>query len=122
MGASPEVKSHQKSPKKRRTHLEIRVNRVEDPLWGASPPVMSIHALENSQFVCEHTGNCTRHSLLGDVAILAVARAQMFVRTNGRRVETCPISGTITRGETPIEDAANIKVGKLPQNRCATIP
>ena len=33
----------------------------------------------------------------------------MFVRVDGRRVETCPISGTIRRGLTAIDDAAQIQ-------------
>ena len=34
---------------------------------------------------------------------------EMFVRVEGRRVETCPISGTIRRGGDAIEDAERIK-------------
>jgi anthranilate synthase len=34
----------------------------------------------------------------------------MFVRVEGSRVETCPISGTIKRGRDPIEDAEQIKL------------
>ncbi|GGH76873.1 anthranilate synthase [Pullulanibacillus pueri] len=34
---------------------------------------------------------------------------EMYVRVEGNRVETCPISGTIKRGENAIEDAENIK-------------
>ncbi|GAB1543491.1 anthranilate synthase component I [Scytonema sp. NUACC21] len=37
------------------------------------------------------------------------ASPEMFVRVDGRRVETCPISGTITRGQTAIDDAAQIQ-------------
>lgn len=37
------------------------------------------------------------------------ASPEMFVRVDGRRVETCPISGTIRRGETAIDDAAQIQ-------------
>jgi anthranilate synthase len=37
------------------------------------------------------------------------ASPEMFVRVEGRRVETCPISGTITRGLTAIDDAAQIQ-------------
>ncbi|MBW4635192.1 MAG: anthranilate synthase [Iphinoe sp. HA4291-MV1] len=36
------------------------------------------------------------------------ASPEMFVRTEGRRVETCPISGTIRRGKNAIDDAAQI--------------
>src|SRR5712664_3686755 len=33
----------------------------------------------------------------------------MYVRVTGDRVETCPIAGTIARGDGPLEDAANIR-------------
>jgi anthranilate synthase len=33
----------------------------------------------------------------------------MYVRVDGDRVETCPISGTIARGRDPIDDAAQIR-------------
>lgn len=36
------------------------------------------------------------------------ASPEMFVRVEGRRVETCPISGTITRGQDAIDDADQI--------------
>jgi len=36
------------------------------------------------------------------------ASPEMFVRVEGRRVETCPISGTIGRGQDAIEDADQI--------------
>lgn len=36
------------------------------------------------------------------------ASPEMFVRVEGKRVETCPISGTIRRGGSAIEDAAQI--------------
>ena len=39
---------------------------------------------------------------------LVGASPEMFVRVTGRRVETCPISGTIRRGRDAIEDAANV--------------
>ncbi|MCJ8279355.1 MAG: anthranilate synthase component I, partial [Rivularia sp. ALOHA_DT_140] len=37
------------------------------------------------------------------------ASPEMFVRVDGRRVETCPISGTIKRGQTAIDDAVQIQ-------------
>jgi anthranilate synthase len=47
---------------------------------------------------------------LGDGEYLVGASPEMYVRVNGERVETCPISGTIARGADPLEDAANIAV------------
>jgi anthranilate synthase len=46
---------------------------------------------------------------LGDAEYLVGASPEMFVRVEGRRVETCPISGTIRRGDDAIEDAEQIK-------------
>jgi anthranilate synthase len=45
---------------------------------------------------------------LGENEYLIGASPEMFVRVNGRRVETCPISGTIKRGEDAIEDSEQI--------------
>ena len=39
---------------------------------------------------------------------LVGASPEMFVRVEGRQVETCPIAGTIPRGATPMEDADRI--------------
>jgi anthranilate synthase len=33
----------------------------------------------------------------------------MYVRVEGKRIETCPISGTIARGRDPVEDAERIR-------------
>ncbi len=47
---------------------------------------------------------------LGETEWLVGASPEMFVRvTAGRRVETCPISGTIARGRDAIEDEAQIR-------------
>lgn len=46
---------------------------------------------------------------LGNQEYLVGASPEMYVRvTNGKRVETCPISGTIRRGGNAIEDATQI--------------
>lgn len=45
---------------------------------------------------------------LGESEYLVGASPEMYVRVNNKRVETCPISGTIKRGVDAIEDAANI--------------
>ncbi|RWN55641.1 anthranilate synthase [Mesorhizobium sp.] len=45
---------------------------------------------------------------LGEGEYLVGASPEMFVRVNGRRVETCPISGTIKRGGDAISDSEQI--------------
>ncbi|MCE3519700.1 chorismate-binding protein, partial [Escherichia coli] len=45
---------------------------------------------------------------LGDNEYLVGASPEMFVRVVGRRIETCPISGTIKRGEDASADAEQI--------------
>ena len=45
---------------------------------------------------------------LGEAEYLIGASPEMFVRVNGRRVETCPISGTIRRGDDAISDSEQI--------------
>ncbi len=45
---------------------------------------------------------------LGQNEYLVGASPEMFVRVNGRRIETCPISGTIKRGRDAIEDSEQI--------------
>lgn len=47
---------------------------------------------------------------LGEQEYLVGASPEMYVRVNNKRVETCPISGTIKRGKDAIEDAANILI------------
>jgi anthranilate synthase len=45
---------------------------------------------------------------LGDEQLIG-ASPEMFVRIEGARVETCPISGTAIRTGDPLKDAANIR-------------
>ncbi|WP_281976750.1 anthranilate synthase [Pseudorhizobium flavum] len=45
---------------------------------------------------------------LGHQEYLVGASPEMFVRVSGRRIETCPISGTIRRGEDAIADSEQI--------------
>jgi len=45
---------------------------------------------------------------LGEQEYLVGASPEMFVRVTGRRVETCPISGTIKRGRDAIEDSKQV--------------
>jgi anthranilate synthase len=46
---------------------------------------------------------------LGEQEYLVAASPEMFVRVDGRQIETCPISGTIARGEDAIGDARQIR-------------
>ncbi len=46
---------------------------------------------------------------LGQNEYLVGASPEMYVRVDGDRVETCPISGTIARGSDPISDAIQIQ-------------
>ncbi|KTC65993.1 anthranilate synthase (glutamine amidotransferase) component I (plasmid) [Legionella adelaidensis] len=46
---------------------------------------------------------------LGKGEYLVGASPEMYVRVQGKRVETCPISGTIKRGKDAIEDALHIQ-------------
>jgi anthranilate synthase len=45
---------------------------------------------------------------LGQSEYLVAASPEMYVRATGRKIETCPISGTIARGGDPIADAEQI--------------
>jgi anthranilate synthase len=45
---------------------------------------------------------------LGEAEYLVGASPEMYVRVDGDRVETCPISGTIARGRDALGDAAQI--------------
>lgn len=47
---------------------------------------------------------------LGNEEYLVGASPEMYVRVQAKRVETCPISGTIKRGVDAIEDARNIQI------------
>ena len=46
---------------------------------------------------------------LGEEEFLVGASPEMFVRCDGKRVETCPISGTIKRGKDAVGDALQIQ-------------
>lgn len=46
---------------------------------------------------------------LGDAEYLVAASPEMYVRVDGRQVETAPISGTIARGADALEDAEQIR-------------
>ena len=64
---------------------------LRDATFGDLPPPEAINPSPYSFFIN-----------LGDDEYLIGASPEMFVRVNGRRVETCPISGTIERGDDAI--------------------
>ena len=45
---------------------------------------------------------------LGEAEYLVGASPEMYVRVEADRVETCPISGTVARGQDPLADASQI--------------
>src|SRR5499427_2091203 len=46
---------------------------------------------------------------LGEGEFLVSASPEMYVRVEGRRIETCPICGTIARGRDALEDSERIR-------------
>ncbi len=58
---------------------------------------------------------------LGEGEYLVAASPEMFVRVEGRRIETCPISGTIARGRDAIEDAARILTLLNSEKECSEL-
>jgi anthranilate synthase len=58
---------------------------------------------------------------LGQEEYLVGASPEMYVRVNGKRVETCPISGTIQRGKNAIEDAQNIQTLLESEKECSEL-
>ncbi len=63
----------------------------------------------SSGFACINPSPYGALMNLGDGEFLVAASPEMFVRSDGRRVETCPISGTIARGVDAIGDAEQIR-------------
>ncbi|AHE67281.1 anthranilate synthase component I [Legionella oakridgensis] len=58
---------------------------------------------------------------LGEEEYLVGASPEMYVRVQGQRVETCPISGTIKRGADAIEDALNIQTLLQSEKECSEL-
>jgi anthranilate synthase len=58
---------------------------------------------------------------LGEEEYLIGASPEMYVRVNGKRVETCPISGTIERGKTALQDATQIQTLLSSEKECAEL-
>jgi hypothetical protein len=82
--------------------------RCEAAIGGQPPPCLkAINPSPYSFFIN-----------LGNQEYLVGASPEMFVRVNGRRIETCPISGTIKRGEDAIADSeADPQAAQLEEGR-----
>jgi anthranilate synthase len=82
--------------------FEIVLHRKFSVDFDGSPSMLyrRLHELNPSpyEFVCQ----------FGDEQLVGTS-PEMFVRTEGERVESCPISGTVRRGANPMEDADRIK-------------
>jgi anthranilate synthase len=62
-------------------------------------------------FDCLRVRNPSPYSFLmnlGEAEYLVGTSPEMYVRVTGKRVETCPISGTIARGKDALQDAQQI--------------
>ncbi len=58
---------------------------------------------------------------LGQQEYLVGASPEMYVRVRGNRVETCPISGTIKRGQDALEDSINIQTLLSSEKECSEL-
>jgi anthranilate synthase len=76
---------------------QVFTERCENPPSAISRKLKQINPSPYSFFIN-----------LGEGEYLVGASPEMFVRVEGRRIETCPISGTIRRGKDPIEDSEQI--------------
>lgn len=76
---------------------QVFTERCENPPSAISRKLKEINPSPYSFFIN-----------LGQGEYLVGASPEMFVRVQGRRIETCPISGTIRRGRDPIEDSEQI--------------
>ena len=82
--------------------FEIVLHRQFTTAFDSPPSALYrvLHDLNASpyEFVCQ----------FGDEQLIGTS-PEMFIRTQADRVESCPISGTVRRGDNPMEDADRIK-------------
>src|SRR5260370_11133834 len=70
----------------------------------ADPPSVVFHLLRQA-----HPAPYGALINLGEGEFLVAPSHELYVRGEGKRIETCPISGTIARGPDPVHDAARIR-------------
>ena len=81
--------------------FEVVLSQVLSAGFGGTPIELFKNIRQRNPSPYEFLINLGEEQLVG-------ASPEMFVRVEGERVETCPISGTIPRGRTPMEDAEKI--------------
>ncbi|MCC7265688.1 MAG: anthranilate synthase component I [Candidatus Latescibacteria bacterium] len=81
--------------------FEVVPSQVLSAGFSGTPSDLFANIRRTNPSPYEFLINLGREQLVG-------ASPEMFVRVEGAQVETCPISGTIRRGASPIEDADQI--------------
>jgi anthranilate synthase len=81
--------------------FEVVLSQVLSTGFAGTPRGLFERIRRSNPSPYEFLLNLGREQLVG-------ASPEMFVRVEGDQVETCPISGTIRRGATPMEDAERI--------------
>lgn len=81
--------------------LEVVLSQVLSAGYPGTPRELFESIRERNPSPYEFLINLGEEQLVG-------ASPEMLVRVEGDRVEICPISGTIRRGATPIDDAAQV--------------
>jgi len=81
--------------------FEVVPSQVLSAGYGGTPSDLFANIRRTNPSPYEFLINLGKEQLVG-------ASPEMFVRVEGSQVETCPISGTIRRGSSPIEDAEQI--------------
>jgi anthranilate synthase len=82
--------------------FEVVLSQTFSMPYGGTPTELFRRICANNPSPYSFLINMGTEQLVG-------ASPEMYVRVNGRRVETSPISGTVPVGESPMETAAHIK-------------
>jgi anthranilate synthase len=82
--------------------FEVVLSQTFSMPYGGTPTELFRRICRNNPSPYSFLINMGAEQLVG-------ASPEMYVRVNGRRVETSPISGTVPVGDSPMETAAHIK-------------
>jgi anthranilate synthase len=87
---------------KRGDFFEVVLSQTFSTPYGGTPTELFRRIIQRNPSPYSFLINMGTEQLVG-------ASPEMYVRVNGRRVETSPISGTVPVGDSPMETAAQIK-------------